>query len=404
MTTAHDLATRFRDVDAARRTHGAELVDRVVEGCFTADPAADAVVRAFRELPGGAGWRLLEQGIAGGPGALPRDAPDALRELLEPLETVPDWVDPNRLRAGAIAYWRAGAGPLSLSLTCGALAFGYQSASLSRPLAATGRLERMAPRRLAETAHWVVDVTTPGAMLPGGAGYAGSIRVRIVHALVRDHLLRDGGGWDTVNWGIPISASDSGSTAIGGFLTIHLDAMHDLGVHYRRQELEDMTHLWAYIAHVMGVPLDLAPPDYAAARAQMRAALAIDSGPGEEGPQLMHALLHSPAAAIQALPGPAQRPATALNAYVLAGFTRRWMGDAMADRLQVGHTPLTQAALLLRPLSFARGAVTGVIGQEERIGALERATVRRVLARGRAAKAPIAPQDAAAAPVLRAVA
>lgn len=404
MASPHAHATRFRDVEGAAAVHGTAIVDRIVDGCFTADPAADAVVAAFRELPGGAGWRLLERGLATGPASLPSGTPRALHDLLGPLQTLPDWVDPGRLRAGAVAYWRAGAGPLSLSLTCGALAYGYQSASLSRPLAATGRLERMAPRRLAETARWVLDVTTPGGMLPGGDGHSGSVRVRIVHALVRAHLLRDGGGWDVPNWGVPLSASDAGSTAMGGFLTIHLDAMHDLGVHYRRQELEDMTHLWAFIAHVMGVPLALAPPGYAEARRQVRAALTIDAGPGDEGPQLMHALLHSPAAAIQALPGPVQRPATALNAFVLAGFTRRWMGDEMADRLQVGHTPLTHAALLVRPLSFARGAVTGLIGHEERIAALERATVRRVLERSRAAKAPLAPQEAADAPVLRAVA
>jgi hypothetical protein len=41
-----------------------------------------------------------------------------------------------------------------------------------------------------------------------------------------------------------------------------------------------------------------------------------------------------------------------------------------------------------------------VLGDGERLGALERAMVKRVLQRGRAPRGPIAPGDAAAEPVL----
>jgi hypothetical protein len=117
----------------------------------------------------------------------------------------------------------------------------------------------------------------------------------------------------------------------------------------------------------------------------------------------MHALLHHPAPIIRLFPGPAQGPLTALHAQVLTGFTRRWMGDEMADRLGVGHTPLTHAALLARPVSLLRGAVlrTGVLGDGERLGSVERAVVRRLLAHGEGVRAPLAPQDAEAEPVLR---
>jgi hypothetical protein len=120
----------------------------------------------------------------------------------------------------------------------------------------------------------------------------------------------------------------------------------------------------------------------------------------------MQALLHHPAPFIRVLPGLAQGPATAVHAQVLTGFTRRWMGDAMADRLGVGRTPLTHAALLARPVSAVRGAVlrTGVLGDGERLGALERAVVRRLLTHGEGVTAPLAPADADASPVLRRVA
>ena len=400
---SHEQAGRFRDIDSARADYGEDLVNRLVAGCFEADPVADALVAAFRRLPGGAGWRLLDRALADGPGALPADAPAELAALVDPISALPAWVDPERLHRGAVAYWRPGAGALSLSLTCGALAYGYQSASLSRPLAATGRLEKMVPRRIAETARWVLAVTTPGGMVPGAEGYASSVRVRLVHALVRRHLL-EAGNWDVADWGVPISASDAASTAMGGFLTIHLDAMHDLGVHYSREELEDMTHLWAWIATVMGVPAALAPSGYADARRQVRAALTIDSGPNEDGPRLMRALLDRPAPIIQLLPSPVRGPATTANTHVMAGFTRRWMGDEMADTLGVGRSPLTHAAVLVRPVSVARGLVmrTGLLGGGERVGAVERALVRRVLAQGRAPEVPLGPAEAEGEPALAA--
>ncbi len=337
------LAERFSSVDAARAAYGSPVVDRLLAGCFETDAAGDALVNAFRRLPGGAGWHLLEDALSTDslrpstrPDTGPRDtAPPELAALLDPISTLPDWVDPARLRAGAVAYWRAGAGPLGLSLTCGALAYGYQSASLSRPLAATGRLEHRAPRRLGETARWLVSVTTPGAMVPGGEGFAACVRVRVVHALVRAHLLRAGGGWDVANWGIPMSASDAGSTAMGGFLTLHLEAMHDLGVHYSRQELEDMTHLWAWIAVVMGVPADLAPPVYArgtAPRSRLgwRSTVARARIPRASCTRCYTTRRLSSACARSSR----KDRLTALHAQVLAGFTRRWMGDDMADRLR----------------------------------------------------------------------
>src|SRR4051812_13818899 len=174
------------------------------------DPAADAVVAAFAKLPGGEGWRLLESALVA-EGTVPF-AP--LEALIEPLREPPGWLDLDLVDAGAVAYWRVGAPMLFLTLTYGSLAFGYQSADLVRPLAATGRLERRAARRLAETSRWVAAVTAPGGMHPGAEGWQASTRVRLVHALVRRHLLASG-EWDPA-WGVPISAAGGFATAIGG--------------------------------------------------------------------------------------------------------------------------------------------------------------------------------------------
>ena len=86
---------------------------------------------------------------------------------------------------------------------------------------------------------------------------AGEIRVRLVHALVRRHLLGSG-EWDPA-WGVPISAAGGFATAIGGFFVVPMRAMRDLGVRFSPSEREAIAHLWRWIGYVMGVPEELLP-------------------------------------------------------------------------------------------------------------------------------------------------
>ena len=394
-----DLVAR---VARARQDHDAALVDRLIEHKFIGDPPADALIAAFSELPGRTGWQLLEAGMALGDESV-AGAPAALHDLLHPLAHPPAWFDPDLADAGALAFWRGGAAALHVAYTCGALAFGYQSASLVRPLAATGRLERMAPRRLAETSRWVVAVTEPGAMHPGAEGWRASVRVRCVHALVRRHL-NASAGWDHDAWGTPISATDALATAIGGFTVIPLRAMRDLGVRHTRAELEAMTHLWKWIGYVMGVPEVLLPSSAAEAEAMVDCGLALDTGPNEDSPRLMRALLEHGLPFARMAPRPLRAPTRMLTSQVLGGFARRWMGDAMADRLDVPRGPVSHVVPLLRPLTRARevARATGLLGSEERLVAAEIALVRRGLGLQRAAPGPIAPEHVAGEPVLAA--
>ncbi len=384
---------------SATTTYDPALLTRLLDGRTVGDPAADAVVRAFRDLPGGAGWALLDAALAGqGTPDVPREVHDLLAPVLAP----PAWLDPDLVDAGALAFWKGGAQPISLALAAGSLAFGYQSSFLVRPLAATGRLEQMASRRMGETARWVLAVTTPGGMRPGGEGLASSVHVRMVHALVRDHLLRKD-AWDSEAWGVPISATDALVTAIGGFHVVPLRAMRDLGVRHSRAELEALTHLWRWVAYVMGVPEELLPESYAEACQVVDAALTLDPGPDEDSPKLMHALLRHGVPLDRFLPGPTHLPAEYLVSQVLAMYTRRWMGDDMADRLEVPSSPLRHLLPALRPLMLARDTLkwTGLLGSEEQLVAREIAGVRRTLRVGGAARTALDPRGVAQEPVLR---
>lgn len=370
------------------------FTDRLTAAHQVGDPAADALVAAFRALPGRAGWALLDEALT--TGVTPAGAPDELDALLAPLREPPDWLDLDRVDAGAVALWRIGAPTIGLALTYGSLAFGYQSADLVRPLAATGRLEKLAPRRLAETVKWALEVTTPGGLAVGATGWRMTVRVRLVHALVRRHLL-DAGTWDPA-WGVPISAAGGFATAIGGFYVIPMRAMHDLGVRLSPAEDEAIAHLWKWVGHLMGVPADLLPDGAQQSRDWMDLAMEQNAGPTEDSPKLMHALLHHGFDGL--FPAPVAAPIQFGLARVMAGFARRWMGDDMADALEVPTLTGARLVPLLRPATRARGLLR-VIG-DERLAALEIALVRRMISRPGVPADTLNPADAADAPVLRA--
>lgn len=393
-----------RRVEIVRADHPPELVERLLRGTTEGDPAADSLAREFQQMPGGAGWEILDRVLRDGLGALgDEEASAELREVVSLGFDPPDWVDLDLVDAGALAYWRSGGINLGLTLLCGSLAYGYQSARLTRPLAATGRLTKMAPRRLQETSRWFGIATRPGALRPGASGVRATIKLRLVHALVRNHLI-DSDAWRMEEWGIPISAADSLATALGGFMLVPVRAMRDLGVRFSPADLEAMAHQWTWIATLMGVPDYLRPASYGEAREMVDAALSLDGGPNEDSPKLMTALLrHGAAMPFEAqLRGPISGPALKLKASVIGGFTRRWMGDEMADRLGVPNTPLNHLGSVVRPLIVARelARASHAFGSDRRIAQLELALVDRLASARGGDVETLDPRRAAREPVL----
>jgi hypothetical protein len=379
-----------------------EVRRRLRAARYVGDPLADDLVDAFRRLPGRKGAALLDRALAEGADAVP-EAPDALRALLDDASRAPSWLDPALVDAGATSFWRVGAPALVLTLTYGSLAYGYQYADLSRPLAATGRLERMASRRLGETSRWLLAVTTPGGMRPGAAGWSASVRVRVVHALVRDRLRRSG-TWDEASWGVPISATAAAVTAIAGFDVVPARAMADLGVRTTAAEREARTALWRWVGHVMGVPEGLLPEDHAAAVALSDAVPDVLDGPDADGTRLMRALLRHGLPLEGLLPRRAVGPARAVGAPVLAAVVRRWMDGPTADVLGVPRSPIGRLVPLLRPVSRAQAAVlaTGVLGGEARVAQAQIGALRRLLDAAGEPATPVTPA-ATQGPALHAV-
>lgn len=283
---------------------GERLTRDLALGTVTTDKLGDQVVRDFATMPGGTGWKVLddllqsdnqafEQALTSKRDSQGREIPDSLLELVTQVRNPPDWVNFDLVDEGANVYWKAG--PMVIFGLLNSLAFGYRSARISEPMVRTGRIDHMAQKRLFETSRWVVSATTPGSMRISQngeltEGIRMSIHVRIVHALIRLQLMKDD-RWNVDELAMPINDSDSALTIAAGFLSLPVSIWERLGIEYSRDEKQAMNHLWRWIGHVMGVPTHLQAQTYDNAYQMLKCSDAgIDPvGPGSQ--RLMDALM-----------------------------------------------------------------------------------------------------------------
>jgi len=271
----------------------------------------------------------LDDGIRQGLDSL-AEPPPALLAFLQGSESVPSWIDSERIHQGSEAYLSIGPLWLTASLGPGSLAHTYSSPAIARVLMQTGNLDARTARRLAETAAWNHQVARPGALQAGAPGYVHNLQVRMLHARVRNGILRK--DWNVAELGMPISQIDLARTWLD-FTYVPFRALESVGITFTPEEIRDMYALWHLIAHQLGV----APELYRLAYDQPSGAellSLIDACTGEPddnsriltqkllqtvGPVLQHSL---------------QMPTDVATDFVRA-LCRHFQGDAMADKLGV---------------------------------------------------------------------
>ena len=158
-------------------------------------------------------------------------------------------------------FYRYGGANLT-GLAYQSLLGGMGAARVVETLARTGGFStKVARGRLFETTQHILQCTKSlESIQPGGDGFASTIRVRLLHAAVRQRILKlaatKPGYYDTEAWGIPINDLDSMAT-IGTFsATLIWLSLPRQGIYLRRQEIEDYIALWRYIGYLVGCPTD----------------------------------------------------------------------------------------------------------------------------------------------------
>ncbi|WP_110181625.1 oxygenase MpaB family protein [Nocardioides solisilvae] len=186
------LPTSVRFADEARPRFPT-LAPTYLAAMRDGDPLADAFVADFPTLGRGRAMRMLRTACREGIGAVP-DAPASLRALFAELDAVPDWVDLDEIDETArhLGRYTRQAG---IVLGAASLVSGYANSAASRPLEMTGRYLDDAGARTIEVGSWLVEATRAGGLHRHAPGFELTVRVRLIHALVRA-ALRDDERWD----------------------------------------------------------------------------------------------------------------------------------------------------------------------------------------------------------------
>jgi hypothetical protein len=325
-------------VAVARYGHRAE---RYVQSMWWGDPLADAFVADMETLGHHQGMTMLTAALANGIDTVD-DAPASLRQLFAQLDRLPFWLDPARVDRGAdnlVSYSHHAA----IALGAASLISGYSNPAAIAPMVVTGRYLHEAAVRTVETGTWLTAITRPGGLTRNGTAFALTVRVRIIHALVRAAVRKD---WDTTKFATPIAQADLAFTIVE-FGWIALNAFQRMGVRYTPDELGDIYHLWRYIGYLIGVDERILP---------------VDAYESEQIYRLYHLLREPADATCRAFTnsiteaflipelGDLLGPARPLARPIISGLERAFLGDKVADELRITDNLWKYAPAIAGPL------------------------------------------------------
>ncbi|MEM1031363.1 MAG: oxygenase MpaB family protein [Myxococcota bacterium] len=321
---------RALHVEAARARHG-DLADAFLAQLSETDALADALIEDFAARRGS--WPQVHRALAEGIEAV-ADAPETLRALFAQLDDVPAWVDWDRIdRGGRLLFRTSLAGGITLGAK--SLCYGYCSPAGNKPLAFTGRLDGPAVgRRLAETGRFVTETCRRGGLRRFSAGFATTVKVRLMHAQVR-RLCQRSPEWRHDLWGTPINQHDTIATSLL-FSLVFIQGVRQFGFTVPKRDAEDYLHLWKYSGYLMGAPPELLPDTEAEADALADIILLTQAPPDEDSRRLVEALIRSPEATART---EEERRRVRPQVDAAYGFCRSLLGDEMSEQLGLKSSP-----------------------------------------------------------------
>jgi len=323
------------------------------------DPLADAVAAEFARRSAGSGRRMLDTAIERGIAAVD-DPPPALVDLFRQLESVPLWVDWDRIERGGAVFLRTGVLGIAV-LNLFSLPIMYSSGGGNKPLVFTGHLIERAPRRLAETARFVLASSRPGGLRRNGEGFKISVRVRLMHAQVRRLLWRSG-RWKS-EWGEPVNQLYMAGTNVALSAGL-IEGMQRLGFRISRADEEALLHMWRYSGYLSGVDPELAISTPEEGRLIGELIRDAEGPPDADSRALLEALM---CAAYHPLLEGKQWPSR-----VSYGISRKLIGNELADALGYPPSWWSPAIVATWPLfafgSIAQRVIPGARGLATRLG------------------------------------
>ncbi len=231
-----------------------ETMRVVRDATMTGDRLADAYAslipeHGFRRLV-----ELVEVACSQGLDAV-EDAPPELVALIESMAATPAWVDMDLVRQGARAERipMATATPFAIR---GAFLATFLNQYAALPMTMTGTLsDDAAAKRVFETASFFTATTMPGALDRHGKGFEAAAKVRLMHSMVRFHLLRSG-EWDVSTYGIPIPQVDQMPAGLIGVFLLSAQVLRKGRTEFTEAERAQV-ELSRYRCFLLGLPEEL---------------------------------------------------------------------------------------------------------------------------------------------------
>jgi hypothetical protein len=301
---------------------GTERLDRI--------DALNAVIRTWHDNAGVAQWRPTAKEPASG-------MAEVLQGYLGAAHPLPGWAQPDRIVRAEAMFMDYGALSVTM-LFCASLPECYVVPDLATVLHTTGQLEMRAQHRIRTTGAMVFPVMmTGGLTLPTGSGIAQILKVRLIHATVRNLILRgspeeakragvaipplakvqpsdsmsralDVHGWDLMTCALPNNQEELAYTLLT-FSYVFLRGLRRLGIAFTREQEEDYLHAWNVAGYFLGIrrelmvdTMDQAEKLFAHMQARGRADLVQRTGAVDPRPDLGGALMHAMQSAIPAGP------------------------------------------------------------------------------------------------------
>ncbi len=214
------------------------------------DPLADAMIAELEPLGQDEAARLIELGMHDRAGDALRDAPASVRDFFAHCAEPPAWLDRSSFQPGCRMFHR-NTRLILAGMVAGVLVEGF-STNIAKSFFLTGRLRDQGVRRLKQNNRHMLEIFMPGGMDTHADGWTHSVRIRLVHAKIRQ-LLGRSGEWDAGELGTPISAAHLGF-AIAAFSARLLQHLRRLGASFSEEERRSFMAVWRYSGYLMGIP------------------------------------------------------------------------------------------------------------------------------------------------------
>ena len=232
----------------------AERVAKIRAYTMMGDMAADAYAALMPKY----GFRplvtMLEQACDAGLEAV-ENPPQALVDLIHAMEDAPDWLDMALVEEGAKLERNSFANLAPYAIR-GTFLATFMNKYAALPMAMTGTLSNSnSAGRVKETANFFTTTVMPGALERHGAGFKAAAKVRLMHSMVRFHIMRTN-KWDVSIYGAPIPQVDQMPAGMIGMFLLSMDVLRSGRTQFTPEE-QAKVELSRYRCFLLGLPEDL---------------------------------------------------------------------------------------------------------------------------------------------------